>query len=281
MRLTDDNVNCGRALAHERRCGNVNMKIADELRRIEKSETVKILMAVESGSRAWGFASPDSDYDVRFLYKRPAAEYLRLEKTRDVIELPISDALDINGWDLSKALRLMHHSNPALLEWIGSPVRYIDTDFTKWLSTLAAKYFMPKSGIYHYLNMAAGTYKRHLERDQVVLKKYFYVIRPILACKWILGNGTPPPVPFRKLVDSQLDNQYKSIVDELLEIKVHSPEVKEIAKVEPLDRYIQKSLCEIEDAVSRMPTQVKNGWEALNAAFREEIYADQGVLGLS
>lgn len=258
----------------------MNMKIADELRKIEKSETVKILMAVESGSRAWGFASPDSDYDVRFIYKRPAAEYLRLEKTKDVIELPVSNALDINGWDLSKALRLMHHSNPALFEWIGSPVRYIDTDFAKRLSELAVRHFMPKSGIYHYLNMAAGNYKRHLGRDQVVLKKYFYVIRSILACKWIFGNRTPPPVPFRKLVDSQLDDQYRSIVDELLDIKVHSPEVKEIAKVETLDRYIQKSLCEIEDAASWMPAQVKNGWESLNAAFREEIYADQGVFGL-
>lgn len=91
-------------------------KIQEQLRRIEEAENIKILLSVESGSRAWGFASPDSDYDVRFIYIRRLEDYLRLDTNRDVIELPIDDVLDINGWDLQKTLRLLHKSNPTLFE---------------------------------------------------------------------------------------------------------------------------------------------------------------------
>ena len=102
-------------------------KIQEQLRRIEEAENIKILLAVESGSRAWGFASPDSDYDVRFIYIRRLEDYLRLDAIRDVIELPIDDVLDINGWDLQKTLRLLHKSNPTLFEWFSSPIVYQKT----------------------------------------------------------------------------------------------------------------------------------------------------------
>lgn len=97
--------------------------IPAKLREIEQRENVRILHCVESGSRAWGFASPDSDYDVRFVYVRPLEYYLQLGKTRDVIEWQLDDTLDINGWDLQKALRLLHNSNPTLFEWDRSPQR--------------------------------------------------------------------------------------------------------------------------------------------------------------
>ena len=103
-------------------------KIKEQLRRIEDAENIKILLAVESGSRAWGFASPDSDYDVRFVYIRSLEDYLRLDAIRDVIELPIDDVLDINGWDLQKTLRLLHKSNPTLFEWFSSPIVYKKTE---------------------------------------------------------------------------------------------------------------------------------------------------------
>ena len=98
--------------------------IRKKLKEIEQKENVKIIMAVESGSRAWGFASPDSDYDVRFVYVRRPEDYLRLEKTKDVIEWQLDDVLDINGWDLKKALQLMHDSNPSIFEWCASPIVY-------------------------------------------------------------------------------------------------------------------------------------------------------------
>ena len=98
--------------------------IRKKVKESEKKENVSIIMAVESGSRAWGFASPDSDYDVRFVYVRQLEDYLRLEKTKDTIEWQLDDVLDISGWDLKKALQLMHDSNPSIFEWCASPVVY-------------------------------------------------------------------------------------------------------------------------------------------------------------
>ena len=105
--------------------------ILEKLQEIEERENIKILHCVESGSRAWGFASPDSDYDVRFIYVRPKEFYLRLDKTRDVIEWQLDDTLDINGWDIDKTLTLLHTSNPSLFEWNSSPIVYKTTDELK------------------------------------------------------------------------------------------------------------------------------------------------------
>ena len=102
-------------------------RILHQLQQLEKTEGITILHAVESGSRAGGFPSPDSDYDVRFIYVRSCEAYLRLEKRRDVLELPIDEELDISGWDLDKALRLLHGSNPTLFEWCQSPIVYKTT----------------------------------------------------------------------------------------------------------------------------------------------------------
>ena len=114
--------------------------IIQKLKEIEKTENIRILHAVESGSRAWGFPSSDSDYDVRFIYVRPPEFYLKLEKTRDVIELPINDMLDINGWDLKKTLQLLHSSNPTLFEWMSSPIVYRQTEYCLlWMLIFPAK----------------------------------------------------------------------------------------------------------------------------------------------
>lgn len=129
--------------------------IIEKLQQIEKQENVRILHAVESGSRAWGFESPDSDFDVRFIYVRPRDYYLKLEQTRDVLEFPINDLLDVNGWDLQKALRLLHRSNPSVFEWFKSPIVYRETAFSQEFIPLMENYFSAKSGLYHYLNMAA------------------------------------------------------------------------------------------------------------------------------
>lgn len=171
-------------------------KIQEQLRRIEESENIKILLAVESGSRAWGFASPDSDYDVRFVYIRRPEDYLRLDAVRDVIELPIDDVLDINGWDLQKTLRLLYKSNPTLFEWFSSPIVYQKTEFVDKFRELMMHYFSSKKTLYHYISMAEGNYREYLQGEIVRAKKYFYVLRPVLACRWILDRGTPPPMLF-------------------------------------------------------------------------------------
>ena len=153
--------------------------IKEKLIEIEKRENIKILHCVESGSRAWGFPSPDSDYDVRFIYVRAKEYYLRLNKTRDVIEWQLDETLDINGWDLQKMLRLLHGSNPTVFEWKNSPIVYKTSDEWKSVSDVIDDYFNAKSGIYHYLSMAKTNYREYLKGDMVRLKKYFYVLRPI------------------------------------------------------------------------------------------------------
>ncbi|MBS4161445.1 nucleotidyltransferase domain-containing protein, partial [Klebsiella pneumoniae] len=102
----------------------MNQRINEELANIENMNHVKILFAVESGSRAWGFPSQDSDYDVRFIYVHQKDWYLSIDEKRDVIERPIHESLDISGWELTKALRLFRKSNPPLLEWLSSEMVY-------------------------------------------------------------------------------------------------------------------------------------------------------------
>ena len=141
--------------------------IISKLKQIEKDYNVRVLLAVESGSRAWGFASPDSDYDVRFIYVRPEKEYLRLEDVRDVIELPINDELDINGWDLQKTLRLLYRSNPTLFEWFSSPIVYVETEFAKQFREIMIGYFSTKKSLYHYISMAESNYRDYLKGEMV------------------------------------------------------------------------------------------------------------------
>ena len=170
--------------------------IVSKLHEIEQMEKVRILLAVESGSRAWGFASPDSDYDVRFIYIRDKEDYLRLNTMRDVIELPIDEVLDINGWDLQKTLRLLYKSNPTLFEWFSSPIVYMESDFADLFRRVMNDYFSSKRSLYHYISMAEGNYREYLKGGMVKAKKYFYVLRPVLACRWVLEKQTPPPMLF-------------------------------------------------------------------------------------
>ncbi|MBR0440703.1 MAG: nucleotidyltransferase domain-containing protein, partial [Firmicutes bacterium] len=190
--------------------------ILSRLRQIEKDNGVRILLAVESGSRAWGFASSDSDYDVRFIYARPAEDYLRIEEIRDVIEVPISGELDINGWDLKKTLRLLYRSNPTLFEWFSSPIVYRETPFAARFREIMNDYFSRKKSLYHYISMAEGNYREFLKGETVKAKKYFYVLRPVLACRWVLDRGTPPPMLFSDLASAELPGYLRPEVDRLL-----------------------------------------------------------------
>lgn len=136
---------------------DVRAEIMRRLARTERKEGVRIVLAIESGSRAWGFASPDSDFDVRFIYARPREWYLAvdLEERRDVIEYPITDEIDLNGWDIRKALRLFWKSNPAFIEWIQSPIKYIEVGgFAQGARRLLSSVHSGESGIHHYRSMA-------------------------------------------------------------------------------------------------------------------------------
>ena len=136
---------------------DIGKEIQENLDAIENQYGVKILLAVESGSRAWGFASPDSDYDVRFIYVHRPEEYLRIDTMKDVIEWQLDEVLDINGWDLRKALLAFGKGNPNVMEWANSPIIYRKA--AEWASVkeAALHYFSEKSALCHYYGTANST----------------------------------------------------------------------------------------------------------------------------
>ena len=252
----------------------IHQIIPEKLREIEQRENIRILHCIESGSRAWGFASPDSDYDVRFIYVRPPEFYLRLDKTRDVIEWQLDDTLDINGWDLQKALQLLHNSNPTLFEWNNSPIIYKTTPEWAEISTVIDRYFQKKAGLYHYLSTAKKNYREYLRGDIVRLKKYFYVLRPLLACRWILKNQTPPPMLFSALMDTCLDPALVPEVEDLLRIKMETPEIGTGPRRDVINSYLDSSIEEIGELIQNLPDDQKDNWSELNRMFLHVLGMD-------
>jgi len=227
-------------------------------------------MAVESGSRAWGFASPDSDYDVRFIYVRKPEDYIRLNPVRDVIEWQLDDVYDVSGWDLQKALRLMHGSNPALHEWCNSPIIYKENELAVPFRELAAECFLSKKALYHYLSMAKHNYNTYLRDDEVRIKKYFYALRPVLAARWIADNGTPPPMLFDDLIEAELRPELWPMVEELVRIKKETSELGTGPKIPELDRYIREQMELLQEAADKAENQ-KNDWNRLEEFFRNSL----------
>ena len=245
-------------------------RILEELRKIEEKENVKIIMAIESGSRAWGFASPDSDYDVRFIYVRNEKDYLKLEGMRDVIEWQLDEVLDINGWDIKKALQLLHNSNPTVFEWCASPIIYKETEEFTWLKEILPMYFSEKKSLYHYWHTANSTYRDHLMGEKVKIKKYFYVLRPLLAAKWILDKKVAPPMLFDELVAAELEEEIRPELNRLLEMKKTLPELGIGEKVPVIDDYIEGMMPKIK-ALAEGAEDKATEWTALNELFLRMI----------
>jgi uncharacterized protein len=179
----------------------MNEAIQQAIDAIEQELGARVLYAAESGSRAWGFASPDSDYDVRFVYAHPQNWYLSVFEARDVIERMLPGDLDVSGWDLRKSLRLMSKCNLAFNEWFDSPIVYReDPAFSAAVRHLIPQFFQPARALFHYLSMASSTHSDYLSGDQVRLKKLFYFLRPALACRWIEHTRTQPPTEFSRLL---------------------------------------------------------------------------------
>ena len=245
--------------------------ILQKLFELEQSENIKILYACESGSRAWGFASPDSDFDVRFIYARPENDYLGIIDLPDNVGLPVNEILDIGGWDIKKALKLFLKSNSTLYEWLQSPIVYQqNTAFAGDLRKLMPDYFSLRAGANHYLSMAHNTLRDDLQADQVKLKRYFYALRPALACKWILEKRTVPPMEFGKLraIISNVDGQ--SAIDELLEIKKVADEKAMTAPVAVLNEWLTNTLDWCKEQIPALPSE-KRYPDELNEVFRKYI----------
>ncbi len=226
----------------------VRKRILNELASIEQAHDVRVLFACESGSRGWGFASPDSDYDVRFIYVHRPEWYLRIEPQRDVIEKPISDELDVGGWELRKALQLMRRSNPTLFEWLDSPVIYRENDsVTQRMRALAPPFFSDVKGRWHYLSMANKTWRTHFTADTVKLKKYLYVLRPLLAARWIDAGKGMPPMRFARLAEALVqDPNVRDEINALLRLKMSSVEHRHASRFARIDAYIEAELVAME-----------------------------------
>jgi predicted nucleotidyltransferase len=221
------------------------------LQEIEACHEVKVLYACESGSRGWGFASPDSDYDVRFVYVHRLPWYLAVEAGRNVVELPISDELDISGWELRKALRLLRRSNPTLLEWLDSPIVYRQDDLpADRMRALARQFFAPLRGRHHYLAMARKNFRGYLQGDSVRMKKYLYVLRPLLAVQWIDRGLGMPPMRFADLVAGLIEDEaLLEEINSLLAIKMGASEAEYGPRWPRIHAFIEGELARSEISV--------------------------------
>ncbi|SEE09409.1 hypothetical protein SAMN04487765_1372 [Tenacibaculum sp. MAR_2010_89] len=193
-------------------------RILEYLANLEREKDIEILFAVESGSRAWDFASPDSDYDIRFVYKHKREWYLNLWEQKDTIQFMTDDDLDGSGWDIRKALQLLSKSNASFLGWLFSPVVYrADEVFLKEIKELANLNFNPVSGFYHYHSMNKG-FEEKLGTSEMTIKSFFYAIRTALCANWIVKNKTIPPVLLREMY-SLLEENHQKKLDDLILLK--------------------------------------------------------------
>lgn len=196
--------------------------VLDALRAEEEARGVRVLFAAESGSRAWGFASTDSDWDVRAIYVHPLDWYLRIaEKPADTFESMRPGDIDLSAWELRKALRLFAKSNVPLLEWLGSPVVYLDQDgFGDHLRALVPRFFDPRGAAWHHLAMQRSALADLAPDGTIRIKKLCYALRSALSVRWIVARASMPPVPFPELfVASDLDDAARAAIEDVLTAK--------------------------------------------------------------
>ena len=245
----------------------IRTEIEQKLAESEKKENVTVLYAVESGSRAWGVESPDSDYDVRFVYMRPKEDYLKLEGMRDVIDWQLDDILDINGWDLRKTLIQFHKGNATLFEWCNSPVVYKTTVKWKLIHNTAVGYFSEKAALHHYYGTAQSTYCRYLQQEKVSYKKYIYALRPLLACKYIEDNHCVPPVLFSDLLKQDLPGDLQLEVEQLLRVKRQTDEKVPNEHMPVIQNYLAREISRLEVSAKERQDDRNKDWDALNKIF--------------
>ncbi len=223
----------------------MKQQIIKYLKEIEERREIEILFACETGSRAWGFPSPDSDYDVRIIYKHKLDWYLKLSESRDSIDLMLDDNLiDISGWDLRKSLRLMKKSNGAMLERIQSPIIYYQQPgFIEEVNDLAKDCFSPVATMFHYLGMGVKAFDDVSAEPKFKLKRMFYALRASMACFWILEKGTIVPIDFRIMVkELNLDEKLKQRIFELIAYKSTMNESEFHSGEELIFEFMQKTI---------------------------------------
>ena len=239
------------------------------LRAQEEERGVRILYAAESGSRAWGFASPDSDWDVRAIYVHPRDWYLRIaEKPSDTFEAMRPGDIDLSAWELRKALRLFAKSNVPLLEWLGSPIVYLDRDnFGDRLRALVPRFFDPRGAAWHHLAMQRSALADLAPDGTIRIKKLCYALRSAFSVRWIVARASMPPVPFPELcAASDLDPATRAAVEDVLAAKRDASERDRTA----LPSILASLFAENESVVptADYPKRDRGGLEALDAILR-------------
>lgn len=243
---------------------------------VEHEHDVRVLLAVESGSRAWGFASPDSDVDVRFLYVHRPAWYLRVQAGRDVIEQMLPGDLDVSGWDLRKVLGLLGASNPPLLEWLRSPLVYrADAAAVAGLNALVPHVYSRRACAHHYTRMAGHT-MTYLRGDTVRRKRYLYAVRPLLAARWVIEREDAPPMELAPLAEAfPPPARAASELDALLDAKRAGSERSEGPPLPALAAWLAEELEALRPRVDEMPRATPDP-ARLDAAFVERLSAVWG-----
>jgi len=250
-------------------------RILAELHRIEREERVRVLLAVESGSRAWGFASPDSDYDVRFIYAHEQNWYLSIFEARAVIEQMLPGDLDVCGWELRKALRLFSKCNLALNEWLGSPIVYAAAEgFREQLLELMPNYFNPIAAMHHYRSMAETALQANYADGKIGIKKLFYVLRPLLACRWIEHRQSQPPTALPQLRDNAwVDDDEQRWITQLLIAKADAAEAELTALPHDKAAIIQQELERYKNASAFLSAPGKVPTRDLDEILRQRVWS--------
>jgi hypothetical protein len=191
--------------------------IEKALHEIEAAQGFRILYACESGSRAWGFASRDSDFDVRYIFVWPRDEYLKVHVPPEHKHDDFGD-LDMTGWDLRKALHHFGKSNASFYEWLNSPVVYLDDGLRDELQQLMPQFFQARTAAHHYLGLARQLWPQEAG-ESINGKKLLYVLRATLAARWSLQHKTAPPVPFSELLPLIPNTALRAEIERLVDAK--------------------------------------------------------------
>ena len=260
----------------------ITQEIKAKLSQIEQQENIRILYACESGSRAWGFASPDSDYDVRFVYIRPKDFYLKLENTRDTLECELNEIYDISGWDIKKMLRLLNRSNPSIFEWSVSPIIYKTTEEWNFVMQILGNHFSETKALYHYNSITKNNLRRYFnDKTEVKYKPYFYNLRQCLSCEWILDRKSPPSIVFDTLKEQYLPKELQDSVNNLLELKKSMEEKETGPRIKEIDLYIDTVVSKVEKYLEKPTKKRLSDWDELNGIFLRLLEEKKQVISQS
>jgi predicted nucleotidyltransferase len=256
---------------------DIKSTIIQKLHDTENTHGVKIPLAIESGSRAWGFASPDSDYDCRFVYVHQPDWYLSVLEKKDFIEYAVDSTYDISGWDLRKAMKLIIKSNAVILEWLSSKEIYMMNEIAAGqLLDLAADFFNPLSVCHHYLSIARNYVERITSSDTAKLKSYFYVLRPLANITYIRQHGKMSYMEYGKtLSEIEMDSSILTIINDLLELKKESDESYKINQNSVLLNYFLNEIEKSESWLNDFRFTKNNNYEKADIVFRtilEEVW---------